>query len=152
MLHGRSRFPGGRIFGSGAGDFRCGAGARGRWKAQMRLVHQDRMQRYETSLHAFEASFEEVLMRKHFFVGPNKQLKSGMSIKVWKIERRDRRVQVWWGRARLDQSKRRVRSKGTLTTRWWDFSTSSVVEDQMWLRIHSKVLTGYKRNLRRRSR
>lgn len=118
----------------------------------MRLVHQDRMQRYETSLHAFEASFEEVLMRKHFFVGPNKQLKSGMSIKVWKIERRDRRVQVWWGRARLDQSKRRVRSKGTLTTRWWDFSTSSVVEDQMWRRIHSKVLTGYKRNLRRRSR
>ena len=45
-------------------------------------------------------------MRKYFFVGPNKRLKSGMSIKVWKIERRNRRVQVWWGRARLDESRR----------------------------------------------
>ena len=64
-------------------------------------------------------------MRKYFFVGPNKRLKSGMSIKVWKIEIRNRRVQVWWGRARLDLSRRRMRSKGKLTTKWWDFSTSS---------------------------
>lgn len=91
----------------------------------------------------------EVLMRKYFFVGPNKRLKSGMSIKVWKIERRNRRVQVWWGRARLDVSRRRVRSKGKLTTKWWDFPNYSAAEDQMWTRIRSKVRGGYKRNPRR---
>ncbi len=89
-------------------------------------------------------------MRNYFFVGPNKQLKSGMSIKVWKIETRSCRVQVWWGRARLDESRRRVRSKGRLTTKWWDFPTPSAAEDQMWLRIRSKILGGYKRNPRRR--
>jgi hypothetical protein len=90
-------------------------------------------------------------MRKYFFVGPNKQLKSGLSFKVWKIERRNRRIQVWWGRGRFDESRRRVRSKGILTTRWWDLPTTSAAKDEMQQRIRSKVRSGYKRNPRRRS-
>jgi hypothetical protein len=91
-------------------------------------------------------------VRKYFFVGPNKRLKGGMSIKVWKIERRNLRLQVWWGRARLDESRRRVRSKGTLTTKWWDFPTVLAAEIDMRRRIQSKILSGYKRNPRRRCR
>lgn len=89
-------------------------------------------------------------MRKYFFVGPNKRVKSGLSIKVWKIERRACRVQVWWGRARLDESRRRVRRKGKLTTAWWDFPSPASAEEALQRRIHSKVREGYKRNPRRR--
>jgi predicted DNA-binding WGR domain protein len=90
-------------------------------------------------------------MKKYFFVAPNRQVKSGMSIKVWKIERRGTRLQVWWGRAWVDTSRRRVRPKGTLTTKFWDFPSEIAATNALRRRIDSKLRSGYKRNPRRRA-
>jgi hypothetical protein len=38
-----------------------------------------------------------------FYVGPNKHLKSGFSIKFWKIERKGRTVTASWGPAQVDR-------------------------------------------------
>jgi hypothetical protein len=46
-------------------------------------------------------------MKIFFYVGPNKDLKSGFSIKFWKIERKGSTVTASWGPAQVDRRKRR---------------------------------------------
>ena len=47
-------------------------------------------------------------MKIYFYIGPNKQLKSGFSIEFWKIGRKGRTVIVKWGPAMVDIKQRKV--------------------------------------------
>jgi hypothetical protein len=89
-------------------------------------------------------------MRKFFFVGKNNVNKSGISIKIWKIERHGRTVQVWWGPARVDLQQRRVRRRNFLLTKVWRFSTAELAEDALRRKIKEKEREGYERSPRRR--
>lgn len=51
-------------------------------------------------------------MKVFFLCGPNPNNLSGMSCKVWKIQRSSRKVTTWWGRA--DVLNRKVTSIGRL--------------------------------------
>jgi hypothetical protein len=60
-------------------------------------------------------------MRIYFYIGPNKELKSGFSIKFWKIVRKGRRVTVKWGPAMVDVRKRKVVKARWTQGRDWTF-------------------------------
>jgi predicted DNA-binding WGR domain protein len=83
-------------------------------------------------------------MKVFFFAGLNPRNKSGASWKIWKIERQDRKVQVWWGPAMLEA--RRMIPTSTLQTKAWTFrKVDRAISEEQW-RIREKLAEGYKRN------
>lgn len=58
-------------------------------------------------------------MKIFFYIGPNKELKSGFSIKFWKIERQGRKVTVHFGPAKLDHIARKVITASWTRSRSW---------------------------------
>jgi predicted DNA-binding WGR domain protein len=91
-------------------------------------------------------------MRVYFFFGRNEELKGGLSSKIWKIERRGRVVQAWWGRAKYDTTTRRLRPQFELLTKAWRFATAAQAIATMDARIDGKLKEGYQRSPRRRKR
>jgi hypothetical protein len=91
-------------------------------------------------------------MRIFFYVGRNEALKSGISSKIWKIARKGRIVQSWWGRAKYDVKSRRVRPEFELLTKSWRFPSMEQAEVAMRARIAAKINEGYQRSPRRRKR
>lgn len=91
-------------------------------------------------------------MRIFFYVGRNDALKSGISSKLWKIERSGRVVQTWWGRAKYDVKSRRVRPEFELLNKSWRFPSEERAEAAMKARIAEKIKEGYERSPRTRKR
>lgn len=91
-------------------------------------------------------------MRVYFFSGRNDTLKSGMSTKIWKIERRLRVVQVWWGPAKYDIRSRRYQLLREPLTKQWRLPSEGQAAKEMEARIARKLEEGYERNPRRRRR
>jgi hypothetical protein len=89
-------------------------------------------------------------MRIFFFVRRNNALKSGMSSKIWKIERKERVVTVWWGAAKWDSKARRVRSRFELQSKTFRFSSEAEAIRDSEARIAEKIGEGYERSPRSR--
>jgi hypothetical protein len=85
-------------------------------------------------------------MKIFFFMGRNPKNNSGISWKIWKIERRGRIIRRWWGRAQIVD--RRVQPAGKLQPHSKTFGSveaAAVFEQKL---IDSKLRGGYERNTR----
>lgn len=82
-------------------------------------------------------------MKRFFYMGRNERNRSGVSWKLWQIERKGKKVHVSWGRAAL--LNRRVAPAGTLQNRWWGFRSESEAKDNAMARINEKIAKGYER-------
>jgi len=90
-------------------------------------------------------------MKIYFYIGPNKQLKSGFSIKFWKITRKGRTVIVRWGPAMVDIKRRKVLRASWTQARDWTLSSESEAKADVKRRINEQVAQGYYRLPRRKS-
>jgi predicted DNA-binding WGR domain protein len=84
-------------------------------------------------------------MKIYFFMGKNSLTKSGVSWKIWKIQRDGRKVTTFWGRARLI-SRRAVPLSLRSATRSFT-TTQAAIQFEAKL-IRSKLKKGYERNPR----
>jgi len=82
-------------------------------------------------------------MKVFFFMGRNPQNVSGVSWKLWRIERRGRSVEVSWGPAVL--RRRRVVPVGILGSRVRTFPTLAEARAFELGRIAEKFREGYER-------
>lgn len=87
-------------------------------------------------------------MKTLFYMGRNKKNKSGVSWKIWKIERKGRIVTTWWGPAAL--IKRRVKAKGDLQCKSRKFRDVVFAKRFASARIDAKLRKGYERKPRKR--
>jgi hypothetical protein len=85
-------------------------------------------------------------MKIFFFMGRNPKNKSGVSWKIWKIERKGRSVFLYWGRAEL--RRRKVLPAGRLAHRVKRFSTEQQAINYQQKRIAEKLAKGYERRTR----
>jgi hypothetical protein len=91
-------------------------------------------------------------MKTFFFMGRNPKTKGGVSWKIWKIERKGRRVTTWWGPATL--RRRKVVPVGKLqssTQRTPPFRSVARAVAYQQARITRKLTKGYQRNVRQSS-
>jgi hypothetical protein len=86
-------------------------------------------------------------MKVFYFTGFNENSESGVSSKLWKVERDRRRVSVWWGPVAV--TKRRVIPTGRLQQCWTFSGTEATLFETK--RIHSKEVGAYERRPRWRS-
>ena len=90
-------------------------------------------------------------MKIFFFMGRNDKTKSGVSWKIWKIQRKGRKVTTWWGAATL--VRRKVVPKGKLQSsirRTPTFATVADAARYEATRIARKMAKGYQLRTRRR--
>jgi predicted DNA-binding WGR domain protein len=87
-------------------------------------------------------------MKVFFYMGRNSQTKSGVSWKIWKIQRTGRNVTTWWGAAELRN--RGVVAKGRLQGKEIPFSSLEEAQAHEQRRIKSKLRKGYEPQPRRR--
>jgi hypothetical protein len=88
-----------------------------------------------------------------FFVGRNDDNLSRVSSKLWKIERRGRRITVFWGPAMFDRRTRKHVPVGVLQKKTHpSFSSEMVARDFEIAIIARKENAGYQRTPRRQSR
>jgi predicted DNA-binding WGR domain protein len=88
-------------------------------------------------------------MKVFFFMDHNRENLSGVSWKLWKINRSGREVTVWWGPATI--VRRRPTAASTLQSKTWRFRTEERARQEEERRIHEKVSKGYKRMKKRRT-
>jgi hypothetical protein len=88
-------------------------------------------------------------MKIFFYMGRNPANKSGVSWKIWKIERDRRKVTMFWGAATLRN--RKVTPTGTLKSKIRHFSSEDAAREFEAGRIRSKLRKGYERRTRSRS-
>jgi hypothetical protein len=88
-------------------------------------------------------------MKLFFYMDHNPNNKSGVSWKMWKIQRRGREVTAWWGPAII--VRRRPRPASTLQSKTWRFRTEERAKDVEQQRIREKLNKGYRRMTRRRT-
>lgn len=89
-------------------------------------------------------------MRIYYYFKLNRKLKSGISMKIWKITRRGRTVYAEWGAAILDKKTRRAKPTAKLRKQKWTHATEAKAELFLKRRIYSKEFRGYERSPRRR--
>jgi hypothetical protein len=82
-------------------------------------------------------------MQTFVYMGENAQNASGVSWKVWKIQRKGRVLQVWWGPAEV--VKRRIWPV-YLQTVLWRHATPEKAQADEKSRIQAKLKSGYKRS------
>ena len=90
-------------------------------------------------------------MKIFFFMGRNDKTKSGVSWKIWKIQRKGRKVITWWGAATL--VRRKVVPQGKLQSSIQRTPTFATVADAAKYeakRIARKKAKGYQLRTRRR--
>jgi hypothetical protein len=87
-------------------------------------------------------------MKTLFYMGRNDQNISRLSWKIWKIERRGKRVTAWWGAAEVGPRRKPV-PKYELQTKSWTFRTEEAAREDEQRRIREKLNGGYERNPRR---
>ncbi len=81
-------------------------------------------------------------MQVFYYFGPNPELQSGHSWKIWKINRSGVSLTVWWGAATIKN--RRPQPVGKLQTKTWQFSTVEEAKIDQKSRIREKTNKGYK--------
>jgi len=86
-------------------------------------------------------------MKVFFYTGRNPETISGVSWKIWKIERKGKRVQTWWGPAHV--VRRKVMPKTSLQTTHWNFRTEEAARRDERRRIREKLTGGYERTPKR---
>jgi predicted DNA-binding WGR domain protein len=86
-------------------------------------------------------------MRTFFYFGRNPQNKSGVSWKLWKIERQGRTVSFAWAPAVI--RKRRVVPAGALQLRKTKFRSVSAAVEHFKRRIREQLRKGYEPAVRR---
>lgn len=89
-------------------------------------------------------------MKIFFYMGRNDRNKSGVSWKIWKIERAGKHLQTWWGPAEV--IKRRVVPKLDLQTSKWRYPTEAAAAGDEARRIQEKLSEGYERKRRNKDR
>jgi predicted DNA-binding WGR domain protein len=89
-------------------------------------------------------------MKVFFYFGRNPHNKSGISAKIWKIERSGTTVSVWWGRAQVID-RRPVDVSGFATKTWPRFRSVKAAREAEAKRIEAKLRHGYQRMPRRGS-
>ncbi len=82
-------------------------------------------------------------MKVYYYMGRNDRNVSGVSWKLWKIERRGRVIQVWWGRATL--RRRKPFAHGRLATKTWKKDSEELAKEEERNRIAKKLAKGYER-------
>lgn len=87
-------------------------------------------------------------MKVFFFMGRNSDNRSGVSWKIWKINRRGRTVVASWGPAVL--RRRRVVPARPLQSRTWSFKTTAAAQASELVRVGEKLRKGYVRQPRAR--
>jgi predicted DNA-binding WGR domain protein len=85
-------------------------------------------------------------MKTFSFMGPNPKVNSGVSWKLWRIERKGRTVTASWGRATVER--RRLKTKGKLQNKSWNFRTEAQAIECEAEKIAEKLRGGYKRMIR----
>ncbi len=85
-------------------------------------------------------------MKIFFFMGRNPNNKSGVSWKIWKIQRVGRSVTTWWGPAHLQN--RKVVPVHTLQSKTLRFRSVDAASRHESSRIQNKVSKGYERRPR----
>jgi hypothetical protein len=85
-------------------------------------------------------------MKIFFYMGRNAANKSGLSWKIWKIERSGHWVTTYWGPAALVD--RRVKPAGTLQSNARRFTSLAAACAYESRRIRSKLQKGYERRTR----
>ncbi len=88
-------------------------------------------------------------MKILFYMGRNPSNKSGLSWKIWKVERKGRTVTTWWGRAIV--RKRKVVPAANLQSKTFRFTSAAAALEYEKKRIRSKLNKGYERRTRWRS-
>lgn len=91
-------------------------------------------------------------MRVYYFFGRNATLKSGFSMKLWKIERRGHKLYAAWGAAKISRRKRKAFPAQKLLSGAWAYSSKAEAKIEMWKRINSKLAKGYERAPRKKRR
>ena len=86
-------------------------------------------------------------MKILFYTGRNERNISRLSWKIWKIQRKGKRVQTWWGP--IDVLRRKPIPKSTLQTKSWTFRTEEAAREDEQRRIREKLSGGYQRTPRR---
>jgi hypothetical protein len=86
-----------------------------------------------------------------FYIGPNKELKSGFSIKFWKIERQGRKVTVHFGPAKLDHIARKIITASWTRSRSWTLPSERLAKAELERRVNEQLAQGYHRVPRRRN-
>jgi len=87
-------------------------------------------------------------MKTFFFMGLNPKTVSGVSWKIWKIERQGSTITTWWGPAKL--LRRQVLQKGKLRSKRRRFRSAAAALDFERELIRKKLTKGYERTPRRR--
>jgi hypothetical protein len=87
-------------------------------------------------------------LKVFFYMGRNPDNKSGVSWKMWKIERNGRVVTTWWGPAHING--RRVTPSRALQSKTVEFSSAGDAKEHERLRVQNKLWVGYERQPRRR--
>lgn len=89
-------------------------------------------------------------MKIYAFFGNNAKNLSGVSCKMWKIQRDSRTVTVWWGAAMVRN--RELAPVNSLQKKIWRHSSvDEAIEDEN-ARVGEKLRKGYKRFRLRRPR
>jgi hypothetical protein len=87
-------------------------------------------------------------MKTLFYMGRNDQNVSRLSWKIWKIERKGKRVTTWWGAAEVGPRRKPV-PKHDLQTKSWTFRTEEAAREDERRRLQEKENEGYERDPRR---
>ncbi len=82
-------------------------------------------------------------MKKFFYMKRNPRNISGVSFKIWKIERKGRKVTTWWAPAECIG--RRVCPARALQTHVLRFRSERHAVDHEQRRVQSKLAKGYER-------
>jgi len=90
-------------------------------------------------------------MKIFFYIQNNPKNKSGISSKIWKIERKARTVTVWWGHCIFDPSTRKPVPNSKLVTKQWSFKNEEEAREAEKKRISEKLREGYERSPRRKA-
>ena len=85
-------------------------------------------------------------MKIFFYMGRNDRNVSGVSWKVWKIERKGKHLQTWWGAAEV--IRRKVVPKFALQTWTSTYGSDSAAREDEDRRIREKRKEGYERKPR----
>jgi hypothetical protein len=80
-------------------------------------------------------------MKNFFFMGRNPRNKSGVSWKIWRIERKSSSVTTWWGAAVVKN--RRVVPASALQSKTVKFPNVEAAMAHETGRIKSKLTKGY---------
>jgi hypothetical protein len=87
-------------------------------------------------------------MKTLFYMGLNPRTLSGVSWKIWKIQRKGKYVQAWWGPAHV--VRRKVVPKSTLQTAQWTFRSEDAARKEEHRRVADKLCEGYETKPTRR--